>query len=264
MSGADECLAAGDLEGARATLVAAVRNAPGDQAARLFLLQLLMISGEWDKAAAQARALVGLDPQAEMLSVLCNQLIAGEREREAAFAGQAPFKAHFAASGWVDDLVGALNAWAAGDLATAQTLRDAAFDAAPDTPGDCDGRPFDWVADADPRFGPCLEVIVAGSWGLLPLDAIASIDSDGAQELRDLAWLPVKLAMRSGQSAAAFLPTRYPGAAAESAPLRLARGTEWRDGPFGALGAGQRLLAFSDGEDLPILSMRRLVFSGSD
>lgn len=258
MSKADELLAAGDLEGARAALVETVRSAPSDQAARLFLLQLMMVGGEWDKASAQAKALTSLSPQAEMLAVLCNQLIAGERQREAAFAGAEPFKVLVPTSKWVDDLAGSLTALAAGDLAKAEALRDEAFDAAPDTPGDCDGRRFTWIADADARFGPCLEVVIAGSWGLVPFEAIAAINSDGPQELRDLAWLPVQLELRSGQTAAAFLPTRYPGAAGEAGALRLARGTEWREGPLGEVGAGQRLFALSDGDDLPILSLRRL------
>lgn len=264
MPTADEQLAAGDLEGARAALVDTVRKSPADQSARLFLLQLMLISGEWDKAISQARTLVSLDPGAEMLSVLCNQLIAGEREREEAFAGRAPFKVLVPTSKWVDDLAGALTAWAAGDLERAESLRAAAFDEALETPGDCDGRRFDWIGDADPRFGPCLELIIAGSWGLLPFEAISAINSEGAKELRDLAWLPVTLELRSGQSAAAFLPTRYPGAAGESAQLRLARGTEWRDSPFGSLGAGQRLLALSDGEEVPLLSLRRLTMLSAD
>ena len=262
MSKADELLAAGDLEGARAELVQTVRTAPADQSARLFLLQLMMISGEWDKARAQAKALASLSPQAELLSVLCNQLIAGEAQREAAFAGEQPFKVLVPTSPWVDDLAAALTAAAAGDTAKAEALRDQAFDAAPDTPGDCDGRKFLWIADADARFGPCLEVIIAGGWGLVPFEAIEAINSEGAAELRDLAWLPVQLALRSGQTAAAFLPTRYPGAAGESPALRLARGTEWRAGPLGDVGAGQRLFALSDGEDLPLLSLRRLTMLG--
>lgn len=264
MSKADELLAAGDLDGARAALVDMVRASPADQSARLFLLQLLMVCGEWDKALSQAKALASLSPQAEMMSVLCGQLIAGERQREDAFAGRQPFKVLVPTSQWVDDLAGALTAFAAGDVEKAESLRDEAFNAAPDTPGDCDGRKFTWIADADPRLGPCLEVIIAGVWGLAPFEAIEAINSEGAVELRDLAWLPVQLALRSGQTASAFLPTRYPGVAGESPALRLARSTEWRESPLGDIGAGQKLFALSDGDDVPILSLRRLTMLAVD
>lgn len=263
MPNADELLAAGDLEGARAALVETVRSAPADQSARLFLLQLMMIGGEWDKARAQAKALASLSPQAEMLSVLCGQLIAGESQRQDAFAGRQPFKVLVPTSQWVDDLAAALTAAAAGDHERASTLRDQAFDAAPDTPGECDGRRFVWIADADARFGPCLEVIIAGSWGLVPFEAVEAINSEGATDLRDLAWLPVQLALRSGQTAAAFIPTRYPETAGADAALRLARATTWRSGPLGDTGVGQRLFAVSDGDDIPILSIRRLTMLGA-
>jgi type VI secretion system protein ImpE len=41
MADADELLRAGDIEGARASLVDSVRKAPQDQPARMFLFQLL-------------------------------------------------------------------------------------------------------------------------------------------------------------------------------------------------------------------------------
>ena len=73
------------------------------------------------------------------------------------------------------------------------------------------GRKFGWIADVDPRLGPCFEAIVAGKWGLVPFEAISRIKTEGPRDLRDVVWLPVEMALRSGQSAAALLPARYPG-----------------------------------------------------
>lgn len=258
MSKADELLAANDLDGARAALVDAVRSDPSDQIARMFLLQLLFVCGEWDKAASQTRALAGLNPAAEMLAVLNNQLIAGERQREAAFDGSGPVNVLVPSSPWVEDLAGSIAAFVRGETDQGQALRDKAFSAVPDTPGECDGRQFGWIADADARFGPCLEAIVAGSWGLIPLEAIDALTSEGPTDLRDLVWLPVNLSLRSGQSAAAFIPTRYPGTTAAGSALRLAQGTEWVESASGDRGVGQRLFTFDDGTDAPLLSLRRL------
>jgi type VI secretion system protein ImpE len=258
MANADMLLASGDLEGARAALVETVRSKPADHSARMFLLQLLLVGGEWDKAAAQAKALAGLSPAAEMLSVLVNQLIAAERQREAAFAGAAPFKVLVPSSPWVQEAADALTAFAKGDVETGLALRDKAFAAAPDTLGECDGKRFGWIADADPRFGPCLEVMAAGAWGLVPFEAISVLSAEGPVDMRDLVWLPVEITLRSGQTAAAFIPTRYPGSSEAEASLRLARATDWRKGPAGDEGLGQRLLTFDDGTDMPILSLRRL------
>lgn len=45
MSDADELLSTGDLGGARAALVELVRSQPADEQARMFLFQLLAVTG---------------------------------------------------------------------------------------------------------------------------------------------------------------------------------------------------------------------------
>jgi type VI secretion system protein ImpE len=259
MAQADELLRQGDLDGARATLVDSVRKSPSDQAARMFLFQLLAVSGEWDKALAQLRSVAQLSPQAAMLATVYNQAVAAERLRADAYAGRAPFTVLVASSPWIEQLAEGLTAMAAGRTDEGVALRDEAFDAATDTPGAFNGETFQWVADADPRLGPCFEAIVAGKWGLVPFEAVSKIKSEGPRDLRDIVWLPAEMSMRSGQSAAALLPARYPGSeSADSPDLRLGRATEWRDGPQGETPLGQRLWTFETGEDVGLLALRQL------
>jgi type VI secretion system protein ImpE len=224
----------------------------------MFLFQLLAVCGEWDKAGAQLRALASLSPEAQMLAAAYNPLIAAEKLRAAAFKGEGPVSVLVASSDWVDVLSQSFAAQSAGRLEDAQALRDAAFEAAPAVPGACNGQRFGWIADADSHFGPCLEMIVGGRWGLVPFEAISELSTEGAQDLRDLVWLPVQLTLRSGQAAAAFLPVRYPGSEAGSAAVRLAKVTEWRDEGQGERGLGQKLLAFDTGDDVGLLALRHL------
>lgn len=227
----------------------------------MFLFQLLCLQGEWDKASTHLRALASLSGEAQMLAVVYGQLIETERVREAAFAGKGPTPALVATSPWVLDLVASMESFARGDAAEGEARREAAFDAAGDTPGVADGVDFDWIADADPRFGPACEMVVTGSWGVVPFEAIQSIKSDGPKDLRDLVWLPATVSLRSGQSTTAYLPARYPGTSAEGeANLRLARATDWRPHPAGDVGVGQRLWSLSGGEELGLLSFRSLQF----
>ena len=259
MTAADDLLAAGDLSGARASLVEAVKRTPDDQGTRMFLFQLLAVSGEWDKALTQLRSVAQLSPEAAMLATVYNQAIAAERTRAAAYAGQTPFPVLVATSPWVDQLAEGLSAIAAGRIEEGSALRDEAFDAVPDAPGRFNDEQFLWIADADPRLGPCFEAIVAGKWGLVPFEAVSRITSEGPKDLRDIVWLPVEMSLRSGQSAAALLPARYPGSeAADSPDLRLGRATEWRDGPGGQIPIGQRLWTFDTGEDVGLLALRQL------
>ena len=258
MESADVLLAAGDLDGARRVLVETVKRAPADQPARMFLFQLLALSGEWDKAAAQLRALASLSPEAQMLSVVYGQALEAEKQRAAAFAGAAPVAVLVASSPWVETLAESIGAFAGGETGRGEDLRAAAFEAAPATPGECDGRAFGWIADADPRFGPCFEAIVAGRWGLVPFEAVSAMTSQGPADLRDVIWYPVEMALRSGQSAAALLPARYPDTERGDPAERLGRSTVWRAGSSGDEAVGQRLWSFDDGDDVGLLSLRRL------
>src|SRR5580698_7379570 len=146
MADADELLRAGDLDGARASLVDTVRKTPQDQPARMFLFQLLCVSGEWDKALIQLRALAQLSAEAQMLAAAYSQAIEAEKFRAQVFAGTAQPALLVSSSAWAGDLAGALAALCQGRQADAEALRDQAFDAAPDTPGELDGAAFEWIA----------------------------------------------------------------------------------------------------------------------
>jgi protein involved in temperature-dependent protein secretion len=259
---ADDLLRAGDLDGARKALVERVKRAPDDQPTRMFLFQLFCILGEWDKALAQLKALTQLSPEAQMLAVAYNVAIKAEMAREETFAGQSPPALLVGGEAWAGDLAIALNASIQGQDDEARAARERAFDAAPDTPGQFNDQPFDWIADADPRFGPSLEAVIHGRWGLVPFDAIRKVTSDGPQDLRDLVWLPVEIEFKTGQSVGALLPARYPGTPRETdAGLLLARATDWRAAALGDEGVGQKLWSLGEDEEVGLLALRRLVFA---
>jgi len=258
---ADALLREGDLAGARAALVEVVRTRPSDAQARMFLFQLLAVAGEWDKARKQLQALAQLSPEAQMLSVAYGQAIDAEAVRAAVFTGTQRIEVLANPDGWAGKLAEAIELLASGDADSGTAARDAAFEDAPDAAGSLNGVAFDWIADADSRFGPAFEVIIAGRYGLIPFDAVQHITCEGARDLRDLVWLPIQLAMKSGQSIAAFLPARYPGteSSGDSAEL-LGRATGWDATAWGDAGRGQRLWTLSDGDDHGILSLSRLEF----
>jgi type VI secretion system protein ImpE len=183
-------------------------------------------------------------------------------EREKAFAGQVPPALLVNTSPWAGDLAVALGASLQGRIDDAEAARTRAFDAAPDTPGRFNDQDFEWIADADPRFGPACEAVIHGRWGLVPVEPVRKITSDGPQDLRDLVWFPVEIEFKTGQGAAAILPVRYPGTRdATDANLRLARATDWREGSLGAEGLGQKLWSLGDGQDVGILALRHLAFA---
>jgi len=260
MPEADQLLRAGDLDGARSALVEVVRKEPANEQARMFLFQLLALTGDWDKARKHLDILAQLSGEAQMLAAAYGQAIVAEAEREAVFAGKARARQHVA-SDWAEGILDAIELLAKGEAAAAVEARDAAFDQAPDTPGAVDGERFDWLANADARFGPSFEAIIGGRYGLQPFDQVARIESEGPVDLRDLVWYPVQIAFKSGQSVAAFLPARYPGTGSgASADELLARTTSWSESPIGEVGRGQQLWTPSSGEDHGLLGIRNVTF----
>lgn len=262
MSTADALLRDGDLAGARAALVEIVRAQPSDEKARMFLFQLLTVTGEWSKARTQLQSLAQLSAEAQMLATAYRQLLEAEAVRQSVFAGDLRIDVLSNSDGWASGLADAIQMFVLGKGEAAMAARDAAFDAAPDCSGTFNDQAFDWIADADSRFGPSFELVIAGRYGLMPFDAVEKLKSDGPRDLRDLVWLPVQLAMKSGQSIAAFLPARYPGSEASSeANIQLARATTWSPAAWGDQGAGQRLWTLSGDDDVGLLSLKMLVIN---
>jgi type VI secretion system protein ImpE len=261
MNNADALLRQGDVSGARAALVDIVRTRPADEQARMFLFQLLAVSGEWDKARTQLAALVQVAANAQMLGATYNQVLDAEKQRAAVFAGAADIALLAGEGGWAEGVAKGINLLTRGDVAGAIAARDEAFDNAPDMPGTIDGIKFEWITDADSRFGPCFEIVIGGKYGLIPFDQVESLTSDGPEDLRDTLWYPVQISLRSGQSAAAFLFARYPGSEASAdGAEKLGRATSWADCDWGQQGLGQRLLTLSEGDDRGILDVRSIVF----
>jgi type VI secretion system protein ImpE len=258
---ADQLLRSGDLDGARKALVEIVRSRPSDIEARLFLFQLMAVVGEWDKARTQLTTLAQLSPEAQMLSVAYGQALEAEKFRSAVFAGEITAPILTREADWAKDIAEAIRLGANGEVDAADEARERAFEAAPDTPGTLDGVAFDWISDADSRFGPTFEAIVAGQWGLVPFAVVEKITSEGPRDLRDIVWYPAQIAWRTGQSVAALLPSRYPGSDAATDPAeKLGRATGWEAGPAGEVGRGQHLLSLSGGEEQGLLSLRQLSF----
>lgn len=253
----DARLLSGDVAGTRHALIETVRHAPDNQRVRMFLCQILAIEGAWDRARTHLRALATLSPEAQLLAATYGQAIGAEAQRAAAMAGDERAPLLVGAGSWAEEFVDALAA--VGPDAT--LLRRRALDASPDTPGEIDGHAFDYLFDADSRFGPLFEATVAGRWGLIPFAAVEEITTQGPVDLRDLVWLPVEIRLRDGAGLAALLPVRYPGTEHHADPaLRLARRTEWQDADAVVHGLGQHLWTTSDGTDVGILGFHRIRF----
>ncbi len=257
----EDHLKAGNPAGALEALSALVKAKPGDARLRIFLFQLLCVLGQWDRAIRQLKVCGEASAEALQMAQAYREVIICEVYREKVFAGTKAPLVFGEPQAWLAWLTEAQKLLATGQVQAAADLRAKAFDAAPATAGEIDGQRFEWIADADMRFGPVLEAIVNGRYFWLPFSQIRQISFDPPTDLRDAVWTAASLTLANDGEVVAFIPTRYPfsgqkGAGAE----KLSRATSWTDaGAETYLGFGQRLLSTDQG-DVALLDARLITF----
>jgi type VI secretion system protein ImpE len=236
-----------------------IRQNPADSRLRIFLFQLNCVLGRLDKALTQLQVIASLDAETMLLAQIFRPVIACELLRREVFAGKRTPLLFGEPAEWMGLLVQANALLAEGKADAAATLREQAFDAAPASPGKLGSQEFEWIADADPRLGPMLEVIMEGKYYWIPFCRIARIEIQKPSDLRDLVWTPAQFTWTNGGAVSGHVPVRYPDTeTAEDDALRLSRKTVWREAsPDCFVGVGQRVLATSSGES-PLLECRTI------
>lgn len=257
----EEHLKAGDTGAALASLQDRVRADPSNAKLRIFLFQLLCVLGDWKRAVAQLKLSAELDELATMMAKTYREAIICEVYRDKVFAGDKDPLVFGEPQEWLALLIEAQKLLARGQAAEAADLRGRAFEAAPATSGMIDGVGFDWIADADMRLGPVLEVIVNGRYFWLPFAQIRSLEMEPPCDLRDTVWTAATLTLANGGELAALIPTRYPGSAGQGPAAQLARSTDWVDvGADTFVGYGQRLFT-TDQSDIALMDVRSLTLN---
>lgn len=253
-------LAAGEPGAALKALQQQVRGRPADAKLRIFLFQLLCVLDQWQRAHDQLKVCGELDAGTLAMVNTYSAALQCEAVREAVFAGRNLPHVFGPPTAWVALLAQALQLESQGHNEQAASLRAQAFEQAPTSSGQADGQRFAWLADADSRLGPVLEVIINGRYGWLPLVHVRQLDIEAVTDLRDLVWVPVHIQFINGGQTVALMPSRYPGSGSTAdMNLQMGRKTEWLAmGAEQYRGLGQRELATDNGE-LGLLQVRQIV-----
>jgi type VI secretion system protein ImpE len=234
MENANQLFQAGRLKEAVQALNAEVRNHPEDSKHRIFLFELLCFCGEYDRAEKQLDILGSADINREMGALIYRSALHAEKTRQGLFAKKEYPKPVGDAAATGGAVSGTLN-----------------------------GKPFQSIADADPRIGPRLEVFAGGNYLWMNFEHLASIDMDKPRRLRDLLWTPARLrggpALKDTELGEILLPALTPFAWRDSDDaIRLGRMTAWEENESGeTVPVGQKMLLV-DGEDFPLLEIRKL------
>src|ERR1700676_1211901 len=230
---ASQLFRAGKLQEAIDALSAGLRDNPSDNKSRTFLFELLCFSGDYARAEKHLELLQQQSGEAAMGALLYRGALNAERTRNEMFE-QKTFPQSSSGSEPGESIQGSLN-----------------------------GKPFHSLQDADPRIGPRLEVFAAGDYMWIPLRVIPCLEMDAPKRLRDLLWAPVRLKtgpnFKNKDLGEVLMPVIAPLSRqhADDA-VKLGRVSEWcadeagEEAPF-----GQKMLLV-DGEELPILEIRKL------
>jgi type VI secretion system protein ImpE len=229
---ARELFQAGKLNEAVQALGAEVRDNPADARRRTFLFELLCFQGEYDRAEKHLHVLADATPDARMGAMLYFSALHAERVRQDIFRN----KEYPSVAAIPNPRGGTLN-----------------------------GTAFETLEDADPRVGARLEVFAAGAYLWIPLAHIDSIEMEAPKRLRDLLWIPALVrtgpAFQGTELGEVLLPVRAPFSAQRPGDdVRLGRATEWVEQEGQAVPFGQRVFDV-DGEETPILDLRKIVFA---
>ena len=257
---ATEALKVGDLTAALGALQNQVRADPGDAKLRIFLFQLLCVMGDWKRAITQLKLCAELDALAIPMAQTYREGIICEVFREKVFAGEKDPMIFGEPLEWVALMIEANRAMGAGKTAQAAELRAKAFDQVPDAPGTLNGTEFEWVADADMRLGPLLEIVINGKYYWMPFSAIDTLRVEAPEDLRDAVWTAAQVKLKNEGECVALIPTRYAGTATTGDhAAMMARATTWADaGDDTFVGTGQRLLTIGE-LDVALMDLRELV-----
>ena len=241
-----------------------IRKEPTESKHRIYLFQLLVVAGEWEKAQAQLNVCRELDAATIPMSRTYQEAINCEALRERVFAGKTTPLVFGEPREWIATLIEALRHDGDGNYQAAAQLRQQSFENAPATSGHVEWNgentaKFDWIADADSRLGPVLEAIIDGKYYWIPFQNVSTIHLDEPTDLRDLVWTPAQFEWTNQGESVGLIPTRYVGStSSDEDDIRMSRRTEWTENLAGEFfGTGQRMITTSV-EEFALMDIRRI------
>ncbi|MEM1070810.1 MAG: type VI secretion system accessory protein TagJ [Planctomycetota bacterium] len=267
-----DALRSGDVAKALESVKNDVRNEPQEAKHRIFLFQMFTVTGDWDRAMAQLKVAAELDAESKTMADAYQHILQCEALRQEVFEGGRAPLVFGEPEPWIAQMIEALRFTCQQEYAAAAALRDEAFQGAPATPGklslrsgeDGQEESFQWLADADSRMGPILEVILQGKLYWVPIHRVAKIEFHDINDLRDCVWIPAQFTWEGGGEMVGMMPVRYPGSQTDTeGAVQLARKTRWDEREAETyLGFGQRMLA-TDQNEYPLLDIATITFDAA-
>jgi len=262
MEEAKKLLAAGDLSGAIQAALDVVRAKPTDSAARIFLFELSVFAGDFDRADKQLDVIGHQDATAMIGSMIYRQCLAAERDRLKFFGEGLKPGILAPPPAYIEDLLNANNRIREGSIFEARSILDTLEEERPAFAATVNGETVEDFRDySDPTM--CIfEVIFKDTYTWLPFENVVKIEFFEPKTLRDLYWRQANVEINTGTNGEMFFPALYADSWRSSDDaIRLGRKTDWLD--LGEdLYTGQGVRSFwMDGKDRSIMDLRTIEFT---
>lgn len=262
MEQAKQLLAAGDLAGAIQAALDLVRANPTDIPARIFLFELSLFAGDWDRAEKQLDVIGHQDAGALIGSMIFRQGLAAERDRARFFDEGLKPGILAPPPAYIEDLLNANNRIREKNSAEARSILDTLEEERPAYACTVNGEVVEDFRDYNDPTMCIFEAIFKESYVWLPYENVVSIEFFEPKSLRDLFWRQAKVELSSGTNGEMFFPTLYVDTwRSGDDAARLGRKTDWLElGDDLFKGVGTKLY-WMDGKDRSIMDLRTIEFS---
>lgn len=254
---------AGKLADAVAAATAAVKQAPTDLGRRVLLAELLLFSGNLERADVILDAAGQLDPSAMMVVSEFRQLLRAETARRQLYRdGRVP---EFLGEPepWERAALAAFVSWRAGDFAAAKASAEEAESLRPASSGTCNGTAFDDFRDADDMLPGFIETLTTtGKYYWIPVSRIETMTFHAPKRPRDLVWRRCSMSVNAGPDGDVYIPVTYFAETdATDDAHRLGHLTSWSDEDAGPVrGSGQRVFLVGE-EAAGIMDLTEIEFN---
>lgn len=269
MTTAHECLNAGDLTGAIAAATATVKAEPKSLEDRWLLAELLIVSGQFDRADAQFDTMMTLEPRVAVAAAPIRQLLRAEAARRQFFdEGRVP-ELLDGAGQQVRDHLEAFVLLRAGQPAEAGAVAARAEIARPTLGGTLTAggveRRFTDCRDLDDVTAGVFEVLTqTGKYYWIEMARVASVEFEPPARPLDLIWRKARLVVPNAFEATVHMPAVYGTLTHADDASRLGRRTEWVGGEGDAVvGVGRRVFLLDGEEEIDMIGVEEVRFGSA-
>ena len=273
MTTAGELLKSGKLKDAVDAATASVKSNPQDLEARWLLAELLILSGQFDRADAQFDTMMTLEPRAAVAATPIRQLLRAEAARRQFFdEGRVP-ELLDGAGAQVRERLQAFVLLREGRAAEAGAICEQAERVRPALPGRItltsggrdagEERSFTDIRDLDDITAEVFEVLTrTGKYYWVEMGRVELIEFMPPERPLDLVWRPARMVVKDAFDAQVHLPAVYGTLEGADDASRLGQRTEWvGDEGHAVAGLGRRSFVLDGEEEIDMMAIDRLAFT---